>query len=69
MLRARLVLALMLLILPAGRVSAAPVDSDLAFSQNGGGCYPAGIAPGLFDMLNLANPEWAARTSWTWVVL
>lgn len=42
--------------LPAG---AAPVDSDLGANQNGGGCYPTGIAPGLFDFLALVDPEWA----------
>jgi hypothetical protein len=57
--RSHLVLALVFLTLTAGPVSAAPVSSDLAFSVNGGGCYPTGIAPGLFDMLNLVDPEWA----------
>ena len=41
---------------PAG---AAPPDSDLGAAENGGGCYPTGIAPGLFDFLSLVDPEWA----------
>lgn len=38
---------------------AAPVDSDLAAAQDGGGCYPTGLHPALFDMLTLVDPEWA----------
>ena len=40
-------------------VAAAPVDSDLAAAQSGGGCYPTGINPAVLDMLTLINPEWA----------
>jgi len=43
--------------------SAALIDSNLAVSpmtqMNGGGCYPVSIAPGLLDMLQLVDPEWA----------
>ena len=53
------VLALLVLALVALPAAAAPVDSDLAAAQNGGGCYPAGISPALLDMLVLVNPEWA----------
>jgi hypothetical protein len=42
------------------RAIAAPIDSDLAAAQNGGGCYPIGTTAGLFDALDLVNPEWAA---------
>ena len=39
--------------------AAAPVNSDLAVAENGGGCYPTGIHPAVLDMLTLINPEWA----------
>jgi len=39
--------------------AAAPVNSDLAAAQNGGGCYPTGIQPAILDMLTLIDPEWA----------
>jgi hypothetical protein len=43
----------------AGPATAQPVDSDLAIPANGGGCYPTGLHPALFDMLTLVDPEWA----------
>jgi hypothetical protein len=43
----------------AGPAAAAPVNSDLAAPQNGGGCYPTGIHPAVLDMLTLIDPEWA----------
>jgi hypothetical protein len=47
----------------AASASAAFIDSNLAAApitqMNGGGCYPVSIAPSLFDMLVLINPEWA----------
>ncbi len=58
--RSYLVVVFALLTLTPGRLASAPISSDRAFSLNGGGCYPAGINAGLFDMLNLVNPEWAA---------
>ena len=45
-----------LVALPAG---ATPPDADTGAAPNGGGCYPTGINPGLFDLLDLVNPEWA----------
>jgi len=39
--------------------SAAPLNSDLAAWQNGGGCTPTGINAGVLDMLTLINAEWA----------
>jgi hypothetical protein len=48
-----------------GAAAAAPLatadglSSDLAANTNGGGCYPTGINPALFDMITLVNPEWA----------
>src|SRR5262249_15849600 len=48
-----------LALLAALPASADLVDSDLAAAQNGGGCYPTGLHPGLFDMITLVNPEWA----------
>ncbi|HEY2773868.1 MAG TPA: hypothetical protein VGK20_07435 [Candidatus Binatia bacterium] len=46
------------LVLVARPAIAAPVDGELGFSVNGGGCYPTGISPGLFDYLSLLDPEW-----------
>ncbi|MFM8410320.1 MAG: hypothetical protein ACKOCT_08580, partial [Alphaproteobacteria bacterium] len=48
---------------PAPRTAAAFIDSNLAAATNGGGCHPTGIAPSLFDMLTLINPEWAPVTT------
>ena len=48
-----------LAVLAAGSARADLVDSDLAAAQNGGGCYPTGLHPALFDMITLVNPEWA----------
>src|SRR5206468_9043578 len=42
-----------------GAAVAAPVNSDLATAQLGGGCYPTGIHPAVLDMLVLVDPEWA----------
>ena len=42
-----------------GAALAAPVNSDLATAQLGGGCYPTGINPAVLDMLVLVDPEWA----------
>src|SRR5881296_3104521 len=42
-----------------GAALAAPVNSDLATAQLGGGCYPTGIHPAVLDMLVLVNPEWS----------
>ena len=50
---------LVLAVVAAPRAFGAPVNSDLATAQLGGGCYPTGIQPGLLDMLVLVNPEWA----------
>ncbi len=50
---------LLALVLVARPAIAAPVDSNLATAQLGGGCYPTSIHPSLFDMLTLVNPEWA----------
>jgi len=52
-------LATVLLALAAAPAAPAPPDSDLGAAENGGGCYPTGIAPGLFDLLRLVDPEWA----------
>src|SRR5713101_4002092 len=52
-------LGLLALALSVGTALAAPVNSDLATAQLGGGCYPTGIQPALLDMLVLVNPEWA----------
>ena len=58
--RVRLKLAVGIAVLGVGVPAAAdPVNSDLAAAQAGGGCYPTGIQPSLFDMLVLVNPEWA----------
>ena len=46
-------------LLAGGSASAAPIDSDLADARIGGGCYPTGNQPSIFDMLTLINPEWA----------
>lgn len=55
--------ALLLFFLLALAVRPSPaagyVNGNLAVPANGGGCYPTGISPGLFDMLTLINPEWA----------
>jgi hypothetical protein len=45
--------------------AAAPVDSDLAAAQDGGGCYPTSLHPALFDMLALVDPEWAPLVNGT----
>ena len=56
--RVRLKLAVGIAVLGVGVPAAAdPVNSDLAAAQAGGGCYPTGIQPSLFDMLVLVNPE------------
>ena len=52
-------LGLLALALRAGAAVAAPVNSDLATAQLGGGCYPTGIHPAVLDMLVLVDPEWA----------
>src|SRR5437870_6601344 len=52
-------IAIVLLALAAVPAGAAPPDSDGAAAQNGGGCYPTGISPGLFDLLSLVYPELA----------
>src|SRR5437762_11391587 len=52
-------LSLLALALRAGAAVAAPVNSDLATAQLGGGCYPTGIHPAVLDMLVLVDPEWA----------
>ncbi len=52
-------LGLLALALRAGAALAAPVNSDLATAQLGGGCYPTGIHPAVLDMLVLVDPEWA----------
>src|SRR5436309_11688690 len=50
----RLKLAIGIAVLAVGVPAAAdPVNSDLAAAQAGGGCYPTGIQPSLFDMLVL----------------
>jgi hypothetical protein len=65
---ARLVIALAFLASVLGPAPArALLDSDLASATLGGGCYPTGIQPGLFDMLTLVNPEWAPVTGGTMV--
>jgi hypothetical protein len=64
----RLVIALAFLAsLLAPTPARALLDSDLAAAPLGGGCYPTGINPGLFDMLTLVNPEWAPVTDGTMV--
>ena len=50
---------LLLAVLAATRVTAQPIDSDLADGRAGGGCYPTALAPSILDMLVLINPEWA----------
>jgi hypothetical protein len=52
-------LAALGLAVAGGVALGAPVDSDLAVPAHGGGCYPIGLNPSLFDMLTLINPEWA----------
>lgn len=53
-------LALILVVCTASAALAAPVDSNLAAADNGGGCYPDPYTGDhLFSMLNLVNPEWA----------
>src|SRR5207237_4721281 len=49
-----------LAVLPAG---ATPPDADSGAAPNGGGCYPTGTNPGLFDLLALVNPERAPVTN------
>src|SRR5262245_4991925 len=44
---------------PVPTATPTPLSSDLAAASNGGGCYPTGVTPALFDLLNLVNPEWA----------
>jgi hypothetical protein len=51
--------ALLALVLGAAPAFAAPINSDLAVAQLGGGCYPTSLHPMLLDMLVLVNPEWA----------
>jgi hypothetical protein len=55
----RFATALLLSVAVVAPVAGAPVDSDLGAAQLGGGCYPTGIQPALFDMLTLIDPEWA----------
>jgi len=57
--RLGLALGVALLAVAGGRAHAAPVNSDLAAHQNGGGCYPVSLTPALLDMLALVDPEWA----------
>ena len=57
--RAKVRLGLLAVALLVGPAAAAPVNSDLATAQLGGGCYPTSIHPSVFDMLTLVNPEWA----------
>src|SRR2546428_2641751 len=52
-------LGLVVLALSVGAALAAPVNSDLATAQLGGGCYPTGINPAVLHMLVLVNPEWS----------
>ncbi len=47
--------------------AADPISSDLGAASNGGGCYPTGINPALFDMITLVNPEWASLLDGTHV--
>src|SRR3989441_6843805 len=56
-------IAFVLLALATVPAAAMPPDSDSAAAQNGGGCYPTGISPGLFDLLRLVDPEWAPVVS------
>ena len=56
-------IAFVLLTLATVPAAAIPPDSDSAAAQNGGGCYPTGISPGLFDLLRLVDPEWAPVVS------
>src|SRR6266404_1600417 len=56
-------IAFVLLALATVPAAAMPPDSDTAAAQNGGGCYPTGISPGLFDLLRLVDPEWAPVVS------
>jgi hypothetical protein len=44
---------------PTAGPTATPVDSDLAFALNGGGCYPTGSIGVVTDMLVLIDPEWS----------
>jgi hypothetical protein len=53
------VLGLSLALAVTRLAAAAPINSDLAAWQNGGGCTPTGIAPSTLDMLTLIDPEWA----------
>src|SRR5438034_9375183 len=50
-------LGLLALALRAGAAVAAPVNSDLATAQLGGGCYPTASHPAVLDMLVLVEPE------------
>src|SRR5438132_7923288 len=52
-------LGLLALALRAGAALAAPVNSDLATAQLGGGCYPTGIHPAVLDIMVLVDQEWA----------
>jgi hypothetical protein len=51
--------ALVAAVLAPALAFGAPINSDLATAQNGGGCYPTGISPAVLDMLTLVDPEWA----------
>jgi hypothetical protein len=59
------VLAIACLCLLLSAPAHAYLDSDLAASTEGGGCFPTGIQPGVLDMLTLVNPEWAPVTNGT----
>src|SRR5205809_7517510 len=50
---------LVLAVVAAPRAFGAPVHSDLATAQLGGGCYPTGIQPGPLDMLAPVTPDGA----------
>jgi hypothetical protein len=58
----RMLLALLVIVpaFGAGEARAQPINSDLAESRNGGGCYTTGVQPAILDMLTLINPEWAS---------
>jgi hypothetical protein len=55
----------LLTVLAAATASGQLVDADLAAAQNGGGCYPTGLHPALFDMITLVDPEWAPLVNGT----
>jgi hypothetical protein len=56
----RTILAALVLVTGAVGAMAQPIDSDLAESRHGGGCYTTGVQPDVLGMLTLINPEWAS---------